>query len=314
MQMTQHLHKPIHVCLSCDDAYTQHCGVTIASILVNAAPEDRLVFHVLDGGISETNKKNFEKLQAIRSFELQFVRIRDEDFADCPIRPGDHVSLATYFRLKIPDLLCGIDKVIYLDCDLVANGSLSELFSKDITDHPIGMVPEPQDASEGHKKRLNLTDPSAYCNAGVLLINCKKWREERLCERLFEYVAQNSDILKLHDQDTLNLVFRGKIKELGARWNLLCSLILADFEMKCAKIRVICSPAMLRSPEELDSAKIIHFASDVKPWSGRAIHPATAIYYKYLRLTAWHHWHQIIMIRMIAHARILRRFFGVLGI
>lgn len=97
----------IHVCLSSDDKYARHLGVTIASILVNKAPEDELFFHILDGGISRENRSRLESLQNLASFKIEFLAVDISLFQNFPLDTDGpaHVSLATYYRILLPEFL-----------------------------------------------------------------------------------------------------------------------------------------------------------------------------------------------------------------
>ena len=120
----------INVCLACDDNYSKYAGVTIASILVNAAENDELEFYILDGGITQDNKSKLLSLRNIREGAINFVKIDNEMFNDyLNIKTHDYIAIPTYYRLKLPTLLPNVSRVIYLDCDVVVNTSLNDLFN-----------------------------------------------------------------------------------------------------------------------------------------------------------------------------------------
>ncbi|MDS8186427.1 glycosyltransferase, partial [Streptococcus pneumoniae] len=79
----------------------------------------------------------------------------------------DHISSITYARYFIPEYVPE-DKVLYLDSDLIVNTSLEKLFSICLEEKSLAAVKD--------------TDGITF-NAGVLLINNEKWRQEKLKER-----------------------------------------------------------------------------------------------------------------------------------
>ena len=129
----------INVCLACDNNYAKYAGVVIASILVNANHDDELVFYILDGGIEQDNKEKILSLKSIKDCKINFVEIDNNLFRDyMSVKTHEYISLATYYRLKLPSMLSDIKRVIYFDCDVVVNSSLKSLFNKDITS--VGIV------------------------------------------------------------------------------------------------------------------------------------------------------------------------------
>ena len=140
--------KTINICLSCDDNYTKYAGVVIASILANSNDNDNLMFYILDGGISKEKKQQISSLTSIKNCQINFVPIDENMFSDyAKVKTHKYISIATYYRLKAPSLLPNVDKIIYLDCDVVVNTSLKELYEIDIKDYLLAGVSD-------NKKRM----------------------------------------------------------------------------------------------------------------------------------------------------------------
>ena len=96
----------INVCLACDDNYSKYAGVVIASILANATLDDNLSIYILDGGISEARKQEINSLKSIKDCEITFVTIDQSLFTEyTKIKTHSYVTIATYYRLKLPTLL-----------------------------------------------------------------------------------------------------------------------------------------------------------------------------------------------------------------
>ena len=118
--------KEYNICLSCDNNYAQYAGVVIASILLNSDDKSFFNFYILDGNIEQENKDKIEKLKEIKDFNLNFISI-DENLFEVYKKIGTHsyISLSAYYRLKLASLLPKIDKVLYLDCDVIINSNLA---------------------------------------------------------------------------------------------------------------------------------------------------------------------------------------------
>jgi len=251
----------INICLACDDNYAQYAGVTVASILANAASEDNLHIYILDGGISEQHKTEIFSLKSIRDCDITFVSINEELFESYrKIRTPKHISIATFYRLKLASLLPYIDKIIYLDCDIVVNTSLAELFNIDLDGYYIAGVLD-------IGKKLLKKNP-CYVNAGMLVMNLQKFRKDGLEQRFLEYATDNIENIKYGDQDIINNVCNGCVKLADERWNVQSS----NFTNRSSYTH---------------NPKIIHFIAKKKPWQFASFSYHRDYYFKYLQLTPW---------------------------
>jgi lipopolysaccharide biosynthesis glycosyltransferase len=197
-----------NICFSLDSNYVEQLLVSITSILKNADENDNIVLYILDGGLTQNDKQKIEERKEIKPFEINYIPINSADFKDCPMlcdmnKNYDHyhVTIPTYFRFKLAEVLPNLDKVLYLECDVIVKTSLKELFSIDISENSILMVKDA--VSENEAKRLNL--PSYY-NAGVMLINLDFWRKNDVQNKLFEFAENNKDIILWQDQDVINCI------------------------------------------------------------------------------------------------------------
>lgn len=294
------LHNEINICFSSDNNYAKHMGVAIVSILKNAKKEDIYNFYVLDGGISEENKLKISQLKNIKSFNIEYLLVNKDDFRDCPMTNYvKYITLPTYYRFKIASLLSGVDKVLYLDCDIIVNADISELYNSNIDDFYIGAVPEV--FNHHHKERLEIDGSEYYCNAGVLLINSKKWRSDKIEEKLFAYLQNPVHEIVFQDQDILNDVLKYGIKYIPLVWNLQHDALFED-------------EAYLYHEEEKNIAvkepKLIHYTHKYKPWNYKCFNMYKKLYYQYLNETPWKNDYFKIKIQNILYA-IYRSIFSI---
>lgn len=266
----------INICLSSDNNYAQHLGVTIASILKNAKKSDDLHFYILDGGINKENKEKLLSLKSIKNFQIEFISIDPEKFENCPLM-GNYITMATYYRFMIPTLLPNLDKILYLDCDMVINESLAKLYSEDIEDYWIAGVEDL--GYYQHRRILKRETESFYINAGLILINLKKWRKDGIEEKLFKFAAENKDILVHQDQDVINMVLSEKSKPLDLKWNVQDSFYRAGDRNA--------HPDSKLFKKAKKNPAIIHFTGKAKPWSEFLYLPGSLFYLRYLHLTPW---------------------------
>jgi len=275
----------INIFFSSDENYTQHLAVSIASILCNAGTEDELIFSILDGGISEKSKFKINKLKKIKNFEIEYIPINEDDFKNYPLNPRlKHITLPTYYRFKIASLKPNLEKAIYLDCDIVVKTSLKELWETDIANCAMGVI-EDCASPKSRQEFFDRLGCDSYFNAGILLINIKKWNELNLENKCFELVGKEKEKLLWNDQDILNLLFQNNVKFLHPKWN---------FQTNCFRN----GKFTLYSQEEINQAlkkpSIIHYTNPVKPWSPHNIYffekdyfLFKKEYFQYLKYTGW---------------------------
>ena len=253
--------KTINICLACDDNYSKYAGVVIASALANANEDDNLHIYILDGGITSVHKEEILSLKIIKDCEITFVQIDESLFEDYKkVKTHSYISLATYYRLKLTSLLDYIDKIIYFDCDFIINSSLKELFNIDMKDFLIAGV---RDIS----RKMTKKNPT-YVNAGMLMFNLKKMREQNLEEDFLSWTKENIESIKLGDQEIINEVCKDKILIVEDEWNVQSS----NFTNRSSYT---------------NKPRAIHYVAKKKPWHFASFSYHRNLYFKYLQLTPW---------------------------
>ena len=261
-----------NICYSFDSNYVEQFLTSIISLVRNAKNNESFEIHVLDGGLTKEDKNIIANFNTFKNLKINYISLNNKDFETCPLlkeRDEDfshyHVTLPTYYRFKLASLLPKIKNILYLDCDVIIEDSLEELFNTNIEKHSVAMVKD-VDAKE-EEKRLGIKN---YFNAGIMLINLDFWRKENIEEKLFNYINENQEKIKWQDQDIINDVLQNSIKEIDTKWNYQ----YFSYE----KI----------DKEELKEAKILHLSGRFKPWLIPFEHPIYDIYYFYLSLTPFY--------------------------
>jgi lipopolysaccharide biosynthesis glycosyltransferase len=169
-----------------------------------------------------------------------------------------------------------MDKVLYLDSDLIVLDDIGDLWDTDISRYYLGAVLDPY--SDNHIN-LGFREDEKCFNAGVLLVNLRKWREANVVPTFVRYVEENSAILRYHDQCTLNAVFHGQVLLLPYRWNF------------AARNADLPASALGMTKEQFLELRahpsIVHYTTSVKPWLYVLEPHYKSLYYEYLALTPW---------------------------
>lgn len=276
--------EPIVVVYGVDNRFAVPLAASIESAVHNLSPDRRLDVHVIDGGLSRRNR-----IRLVRSLEGKLCRLfwlRPEGAALSSLKVGGAITVATYYRLLIPQLLSSHGKAIYLDADLIVESDLGALWDLPLGDHHL-MAVQDQGVREisgpfglSNYEALGIPTGRKYFNAGVLVMNLTKWREHRTAQAVFEYVRKEHEHIRFHDQDGLNAILWRDWAELDPRWNQMPQILqvrtAGDSPFDAVTFNQVTTQPY-----------IIHYASADKPWRFGCRHPATARYFHYVDRTAF---------------------------
>ncbi|WP_312518568.1 glycosyltransferase [Anaerospora sp.] len=252
-----------HVAFGVDEQYIKCMGITILSLVKNN-PNITFIFHIFYGSITQNDLDKLNKLVTDNKTTVKLYRINQEVFNNLPT--NGHITSATYNRLLVVNRLKNIvDKVLYLDADIVCLGDISEMLTINIDDYIVAAVKEAEHAISNHIKNLNLT-VEGYFNAGVLYINVNKWHANNISEKVIKVMIENYDRFTLVDQDGLNVVLDKNILYIDQKWNYL-------FDINKDTI-----------PSNI---KLLHYAGKTKPWSEWCVHPVKDYFVKYYQESPW---------------------------
>lgn len=280
--------ETINIVCAVDDAYSMPLAVTLRSVLQNINDQQKINFFVIDGGIRPKNKQKIIQSLSFRPFTIDWLKPCTKLLANAKV--SGHVSIATYFRILIPEIIPNdIKKIIYLDCDLLVLNNIGKLWNIDMGEAPllacqeVGIPYVSSDSGLLNYQKLRIPENSKYFNAGVLLINLEKWRSEGISAKVIDYLDVNKDYIRWWDQDALNAIFAQRWKELDHRWNQTPAIhsfkSWKDSPLTQDKYELL-----------LNDPFIVHFASCFKPWNSTEHHPANDLFFEYVDLTAWAGW------------------------
>lgn len=266
--------QKFNVVLAADNGYVQHLVATISSMLENTQHAQSIIINIIDGGISEPNKDFLSQLTDRYSARIQFLKIKRELLKDVVV--NGHITEATYYRILIPALFDdAIEKVIYLDCDLLVRQDIYELWNTDIGDCAIGAV---RVNEYNRHEQLGISNDSKYFNAGVLLINLTKWRKSKVAEQVLQFITKYPERLKMWDQDALNAVLCNDWQEIDYIWNLRSQVFNLSYKEAGFE-------SMVAFEDAKNNPAIVHFTTASKPWHYLNNHPYKEEYFKYLNIS-----------------------------
>ena len=238
---------------SIDDAYVMPFQVFFHSLqTTKSIPTGTPIF------ILHTASLSSHSIQGVETFLFRYGRratFLDASHiipADLPIRPGDHVSPATFYRLFIAEILPPeIDQAVYLDADMLALRSIADLFELQVQ----ALVAAADQCNPCEGIRLWGERNGTYFNAGVLVIPVKIWRQQGLLQQFLHILATERQRIIWHDQDILNITLADNWQRLPVWYNVDVAVVYA-----------------LPGPMVEEHAALIHFSGKKKPWN--ALNPS----------------------------------------
>ena len=129
----------INILCCTDDKYAPYYGIMLTSLFDNNKNEHFSIY-VMTAGLKDNTHNKIKSLTNKYHSELHIIIVNEDVLKDCPIRIGDHVTLATYYRLLTPLLLPNIDKILYLDGDIIINGEIRPLWETNIQKNAVAAV------------------------------------------------------------------------------------------------------------------------------------------------------------------------------
>lgn len=266
----------------------------MASIFENNK-EERFIAHIIQDGLDDLDKQKLKSLANQYENEVIFYQPEPKVLDGFTIRKfKKRITLATYYRCLISEILPpDIEKVIYLDCDILVLGGIRAFYDTNLGENGVGVIDDMGAKDPIRYEILRYPQEYSYFNAGVLLINLSYWRKHNISAQCVDYYHKNHERILFNDQDILNALFYNHKTTLPYKWNMQD----AFYRTK--------SPLNF-STDELLNPKILHFTNR-KPWDYDNQHPLKDLFFDYQNLTQWKGMHPLNSIK-----NVLKRFFRLL--
>lgn len=257
-----------------NEAYAIHISTLMASILANT-PTRPLTFHIVSSDLTPETEERLRQQAQVQHAQVVLHKVGNAVHKIITALPSSsaHISNDVYNRYLLADLLPQLDRVLYMDGDIVVQGDLTPLWKTPLEGLCCAGVEDRYINRIGHKEALGLRPEEPYLNGGVLLINLRYWREHQLGEALIRLTQTKGNALPYKDQDALSLLARGHLCRVDERFNF-------------ALDNVLFAPSQL-----VYSAVVLHYTGAEKPWTSifSGIHPLGWRYQHYLRETPYRH-------------------------
>ncbi|MDR1127242.1 MAG: DUF4422 domain-containing protein [Treponema sp.] len=291
--------RRVTICLACNNDYIKYTSVLLASIYANSSPDSFYDIVILHRDITETSRRVCKTMfDNVDNFLLRFCDVSQNFEAYSDIYISRHLTYETYYRFFILDIFEGYDKILYLDCDMVVNADVAELFEADLTGKYIGAVRDSDFIISANLPHLDVLhedtvralkfsaeETYGYFNAGLILFNIAEIKRDFTTEKMFAVAAARQ--WSYHDQDTLNSLFKGKVHYFDSAWNLFW------YAIDERSFLIGEEPAVVNEwiTDAIKEPKLVHFTGAVKPWHLKAFNLqnfTVNLYWEYARKSPYY--------------------------
>lgn len=295
---------PVIMCAA-DDAYVIPLAVTLTSAARHLRSGRRLQTYLIDTGIQESNWNGLR--ESLAGDPIDLIRIPADVDRLRHLQTSHHISHTAFMRLLAAEWLpAELDRVLYLDSDLLVRDDLCQLWDIDLAGAYCAAVPDiacpyidARYANCNFRKsapymatlspirnwREFRLDPAAlYFNSGLMLIDLRSWREFALGDQFLQVLNEHQRHVWCWDQYALNVVLANHWKPLPLRWNQGTHA----YEYPSPRHSPVGSDEFR---EMIERPAVIHFTTEFKPWSYGSRHPRRTDYFQALQQTAWRDWH-----------------------
>jgi lipopolysaccharide biosynthesis glycosyltransferase len=273
----------LHVACAIErEDYVAHSAAMLHSVLVHSGRLAVRIHYLHPPELPVDVRAPLAEMVERHGGSISFLEIPDERVVGLPVE--GFTLKATWYRAFLPELLPDVERILFLDADLIAVDSLEPLWETELGEHHVAAVTNV--FLLGHLPRteeLGLESPQDYFNAGVLLMNLDLMRRNGSMDEVIEYGRKHARNLTFRDQDAMNVVLGDRRLSLHPRWNCMNAVVRFPY-----------TPYVLgsRATEEARrSPAIRHFEGPErnKPWHILCDFPHRELYFHHREQTPWPH-------------------------
>ena len=272
----------INLCFICDQNYVKPTMVAIHSLKLNKNKNSKYNIYILVHDVSLEDQKALEK-QSTKDIKVQIIKQDTLNIDENKINVERHVTTAALIKFYLPEIFYKLDKILYLDSDIIIQKDLVSLWNYNIKHQYAAVVKDTMTicGKNAHLKKLDFKE-IAYFNSGVMLLNLSLMRKDHITEKLIDYRLNRYN--KFMDQDAFNVIFSNKVTYIPLKYNMLNVYFdvlsikdLSKLYEEKLKNKVI---------ENFQDAVILHLGGKEKPWIYNMKH-LTDLYKYYAGQISW---------------------------
>lgn len=267
--------KEMNLLFVIDDGYVEQLKVTLYSI-VTRMPNTYFKVFLLQKSLLEKDTE-IQRFMEKLGVEYNPIVVGNSTFINAPTT--DRYPDTIYYRLLAHEFLPEtIDKILYLDADILCLNDFSDFYKMDMGEKLYAAASHNEDGKildYVNKLRLqNFEMESSYFNTGILLMNLAAIRQVVKREAILDYIEKNRNRLILPDQDVLNGLYADLVIKVPDH--------LYNYDARYSVIYHLKSKGIWDLDWVIDNTIFLHFAGRDKPWKKEYTGRYAGLY-KYLK-------------------------------
>lgn len=285
--------KVLNVVYHSSDLFAPVLAASLASLFENNKSFDEIHVYIFEYPMNEVCKERLCLLATEYKRNLHFILMPDinkeEDLGLAVVKHSGWFFYS-YIKLYLDDYLPkNVERVLYLDSDVLVVGDLTELWEMDLQGNAAAGVIDC--LGEEYYKTLGLGSEAYYCNSGVILEDLKAWQKKKIGNRVREYCKENGGYVFFMEQTAFNAGLQGNMLILHPKYNMYTMMEILTYQqvMKLRNVKRFYPENAIK--EAVDHPVIIHLTStfllNSRAWYEDSMHPRRGEYKKYLNLTPW---------------------------
>lgn len=247
----------MNILVTLNSNYLNPLKVMLKSLFINNSKDDFNIY-IMHSSLKNEELQDIKEAVEAEGNRLHVISMKTEYFKDAPV--VKHYSKEMYYRLlAFKYLPPEMDKILYMDPDILIINSIRKLYDTDLENYLFAAAYHDRvSIKKINRIRLKPYDIEAYYNSGVLLFNLKLQREIINEKEIFDFVDKNKNTLILPDQDILNALYSKSIKPVNE--------ILYNYDPRYYNYYKLLSNGRYDINYIIYNTAIIHFCGKQKPW------------------------------------------------
>ena len=277
-----------------DNNYAKVFCSALISAKESFSKENNYDIIILTRDITDESKKNIESI--VEGCENIHIRYTNPSAYLSNISKNIRHEVYTedlYYRVVVPYILKNYEKVLVIDADIIVCRDLADIYNENIDGYLAGAVRDTvmqgylnglvPDQIDYAKTVLNMSEPYDYFNSGICLMNCAAIRKKYSLSYIRNFIKKYIDIVRIYEQDMLNILFYSHVKFLDQEWNFYTKS--NDWVTKCLDYCPMQSK--VHYDEVRKNPAIVHYAAAPKPWKDTSVDFAP-LWWKYTRKSPYY--------------------------
>ncbi|MBY7145045.1 glycosyltransferase family 8 protein [Virgibacillus sp. NKC19-3] len=247
----------MNILVTLNSNYIKPLKVMLHSLFVNNQ-EEAFTVYLMHTSMKEAELSDINQYIVERGHRLVVITVTNDYFQAAPV--VKHYTKEMYYRLLAFQFLpSDLDKIVYLDPDILVINEIRTLYDIDISGYLYAAAyHEVASATEINKLRLKPYDMDAYYNSGVLVMNLNLQREKIKEQEIFNYVEEHKKRLLYPDQDIINALYSQDIKNLDE--------VIYNYDPRYYRFYKAVSSGRKDVDYVIHNTCFIHYRGKKKPW------------------------------------------------